>query len=113
VQIGLVEYATRAVYDDAKGMAGRTFDLTGFLSAGPDGRPMLTRMVLSCCAADGRPIKIGMIGDVPGNLPADTWVQVRGSYTSQTEKDPVNEAQVPYVEVQGWQQVTAPRQQYE
>jgi uncharacterized repeat protein (TIGR03943 family) len=113
VRIGLVEYATRAVYDEARGMPGRTFELTGFLSAGPGGSPMLTRMVLSCCAADGRPIKIGMIGQVPGDLPPDTWIQVRGIHSERKDLDPVNRAQVPYVEVQGWQQVTAPRQQYE
>jgi uncharacterized repeat protein (TIGR03943 family) len=113
VPIGLVEYATRAVYDQGKGMPGRTFQLTGFVSPGPDGAPMLTRMVLSCCAADGRPIKVAMAGDVPGDLPPDTWVQVLGTYSTRVAKDPVNDAEVPYVDVQSWQEIAAPRQQYE
>ena len=113
VKIGLVEYATRAVYDDGKGMPGRSLELTGFITAGRDGRPMLTRIVLSCCAADGRPIKIGMTGNVPVGLAPDTWVRVSGVYTAQTEKDPVNEVTVPYVEVRTWEKTAPPRRQYE
>jgi uncharacterized repeat protein (TIGR03943 family) len=113
VPIGLVEYATRMVFDEGRGMSGRTLQLTGFISAGPDGRPMLTRMVLSCCAADGRPIKIGMTGDVPAGLAPDTWVQVLGTSSTRVDKDPVNEAAVPYVDVQSWQRIPAPRRQYE
>jgi uncharacterized repeat protein (TIGR03943 family) len=113
VAIGLVEYATRAVFDEGRGMPGRTLQLTGFISAGADGKPMLTRMVMSCCAADGRPIKIGMAGDVPAGLAPDTWVQVLGAYSDRVEKDPVNEAGVPYVDVRSWKKITPPRRQYE
>ncbi len=113
VAIGLVEYATRAVFDEGRGMPGRTFQLTGFVTSGPDGSPMLARMVLSCCAADGRPIKIGMSGNIPGGLPPDTWVQVLGAHSTRVDKDPVNEAEVPYVDVRSWQKIAAPKQQYE
>ncbi len=113
VRVSLVEYAGRAMFDEGRGMPGRTFQLTGFLTAGPDGAPMLARMVLSCCAADGRPIKVGLTGDVPGRLPPDTWVQVLGTYSTRVEKDPINKADVPYVEVRSWQTIAAPRQQYE
>jgi uncharacterized repeat protein (TIGR03943 family) len=113
VSIGLVEYATRAVYDQGRGMPGRTFKLTGFVTPGPDGAPMLTRMVLSCCAADGRPIKVAMAGEVPGDRPPDTWVQVLGAYSTRVAKDPVNGAELPYVDVRSWQEIAAPRQQYE
>ncbi len=113
VKVGLVEYATRAVFDQGKGMPGRTFQLTGFVTPGPGGAPMLTRMVMSCCAADGRPIKVGMVGDVPGDLPPDTWVQVLGTYSTRVEQDPINKAGVPFVEVQSWQKVAAPKRQYE
>jgi uncharacterized repeat protein (TIGR03943 family) len=113
VAIALVEYATRAVFDEGRGMPGRTLKLTGFISTGRDGEPMLTRMVLSCCAADGRPIKIGMSGDVPAGLPPDTWVQILGGYSDRVEKDPVNGADVPYVDVRSWQKITPPKRQYE
>lgn len=113
VPIALIEYATRAVFDSGSGMPGRTLQLTGFVSPGRDGEPMLTRMVLSCCAADGRPIKVGMSGDVPAGLPPDTWVRVLGTYSDRVTKDPVNGADVPYVEVRSWQKITPPKRQYE
>lgn len=113
VPLSLMEYASRAVFDDGRSLTGRNVRLTGFVTTGPDGRPILTRMVLACCAADGRPIKVGMTGGISVDAPADTWIQVVGTYSSRVEKDPVNQAEVPYVEVTSWQKTTAPRQTYE
>jgi uncharacterized repeat protein (TIGR03943 family) len=113
VRVSLVEYAGRAMFDEGRGMPGRTFQLTGFVTSRPDGTPMLTRMVLSCCAADGRPIKVGLAGDVPAALPPDTWIQILGTYSTRVEKDTINKAGVPFVEVRSWQTIAAPRQQYE
>jgi uncharacterized repeat protein (TIGR03943 family) len=89
--------------------------LTGFVSAAPDGTQYLTRMILSCCAADARPIKLGMAGAAPGTgeLAADTWIQVVGAYTSQTVNDSVNGETIPYIKIETWQQVAAPKQPYE
>jgi uncharacterized membrane protein YcgQ (UPF0703/DUF1980 family) len=70
-------------------------------------------MILSCCAADGRPIKLGMDGDPPTGLAADTWVEVVGRYTDRTGKDPVNGEDIPYLRVESWRQVDPPKQQYE
>jgi uncharacterized repeat protein (TIGR03943 family) len=113
VPLSLMDYATRAVFDEGRSLAGRNLRLTGFVTPGPDGRPMLARMVLACCAADGRPIKVGLAGGVRVDAPVDTWVQVVGTYSSRVEKDPVNGAGVPYFEVTSWQETTAPRRPYE
>ncbi|BEL06640.1 TIGR03943 family protein [Actinoplanes sichuanensis] len=113
VPLSLMEYATRAVFDQGRTLDGRELRLTGFISPGPDGRPMLTRMTVACCAADGRPIKIGLDGDVPVDAPVDTWIHAVGVYSSRVEKDPVNQAEVPYLRVTSWQQTTAPRRPYE
>jgi uncharacterized repeat protein (TIGR03943 family) len=112
VPLSLMDYASRAVFDGGKSLEGRTVRLTGFVTPGPDGRPMLARMVLACCAADGRPIKVGLTG-VDVDAPVDTWVQVVGTYSSRLDSDPVNGAEVPYVEVTSWQKTTAPRRPYE
>jgi uncharacterized repeat protein (TIGR03943 family) len=112
VPLSLMDYASRAVFDGGKSLEGRTVRLTGFVTPGPDGRPMLARMVLACCAADGRPIKVGLTG-VDVDAPVDTWVQVVGTYSSRLDSDPVNGAEVPYVEVASWQKTTAPRRPYE
>ncbi|MEU8659642.1 TIGR03943 family putative permease subunit [Actinoplanes philippinensis] len=112
VPLSLMDYATRAVFDEGRTLRGRTLRLTGFVTPGPDGRPMIARMVLACCAADGRPIKVGLTGAAV-DAPADTWVQVVGVYSGRVEKDPVNQAGVPYFEVTSWQRTTAPRRPYE
>jgi uncharacterized repeat protein (TIGR03943 family) len=89
--------------------------LTGFIADGPAGEQYLARMVLSCCAADARPIKLALTGEgpEPGELSADTWIEVVGRYTDRTASDPVNGEAIPYLEVESWQQVPAPKQQYE
>jgi uncharacterized repeat protein (TIGR03943 family) len=113
VDLGVLDYASRAVFDEGRSLTGRNLRLTGFLTPGPDGQPMLARMVMSCCAADGRPIKVALSGEVPTAVPADTWVQVVGGWTDRTGVDPVNHADVPYLEVRSWQEIPTPKQQYE
>jgi uncharacterized repeat protein (TIGR03943 family) len=111
--LGVLDYASRAVFDDGKSMVNRTVSLTGFVTPAADGQPMLARIILSCCAADGRPIKLGLSGNTPNDVPADTWIQVVGTYDPKVGKDPVNDATVPYLKVQTWQEITPPKQQYE
>ena len=111
--VALLDYASRALFDSGKSLTGRNLRLAGFITPGPGGRPLLTRMVLTCCAADGRPIKIGLAGDVPTGLAAGTWVQIDGLYSPRVGKDPVNQAQISYLQVTGWQEITAPQQPYE
>ncbi|MGK5681694.1 TIGR03943 family putative permease subunit [Actinoplanes sp. URMC 104] len=112
VELSLLDYASRALFDSGRSLEGRDLRLTGFLTTAPDGAPMLARIVLSCCAADGRPIKIGLDGRAPIDVPADTWVEVVGGYTSRTAKDPLNKVDVAYFEVKTWQQVPEPKQPY-
>ncbi|SNY48505.1 TIGR03943 family putative permease subunit [Paractinoplanes atraurantiacus] len=112
VDVGLVDYASRALYDAGKSMENRDVRLTGFITTAPDGKPMLARMVLSCCAADGRPIKIGLTGRAPIDVPADTWVAVVGAYSPEKGKDPVNNVDVAYLEVKTWEEVPEPKQPY-
>lgn len=111
-ELGLVDYASRAIFDGGRSLAGRTVQLSGFITPGPDQRPMLARIVLTCCAADGRPIKIGLDGDVTIDAPDNSWVQIAGVYSSQIGTDPVNKAKVAYVTVTGWQQISEPGNPY-
>jgi uncharacterized repeat protein (TIGR03943 family) len=113
VPVTLLDYASRAVFDSGRSLTGRNLQLAGFVTPGADGQPMLARMVLSCCAADGRPIKVALAGDVPTAVPADTWVQVTGRYLARTGIDGINQAAVPYLEVTSWREIPPPRQQYE
>jgi uncharacterized repeat protein (TIGR03943 family) len=113
VKIGVLDYASRAIFDKGASLGERNLQLTGFVASGPNGEPILARMILSCCAADGRPIKVGMSGNAPTGLAADTWVEVVGRYSDRTTVDPVNDESIPYVEVETWRQIDPPKQQYE
>jgi len=79
VEVAVVDYVIRAVWDDAQTLTGRNVQMTGFVTpkAGTD-TWYLTRMQLSCCAADAQPYLIEMVGAPP--FAADTWVQVTGSW---------------------------------
>ncbi len=115
VRVSVLDYASRAVFDQGRSLGGRRVELTGFVAEGPDGSTYLARMVLACCAADARPVKLALTGDAPepGTVSADNWIEVVGRYTDRTAHDPVNGEAIPYLVVESWQQVPAPKQQYE
>jgi uncharacterized repeat protein (TIGR03943 family) len=73
------DYSSRAVWDAGATLEGRTVSLTGFVSAAPDGGWYLTRLALSCCAADAYAIKVKVLG-VEGRPADDTWVTVTGTW---------------------------------
>ncbi|MEU1543459.1 TIGR03943 family protein [Actinacidiphila glaucinigra] len=107
------DYAGRAVYDGGRSLGGRQLILTGFVSIGRDGTPYLTRMVLNCCAADARPVKIGLTGQVPPVLRPDAWLEMTGTYTPRRAKDPVNDGPVPFLDVSRARPVREPAEPYE
>lgn len=113
VPISLRDYAARAVFDEGRSLSGRDVRLTGFVIAGARGTPYLARLVVDCCAADARPIKIGLTGDLPGILAQDQWVEVVGRYVDQADRDPVNGAVIPYLFVVSVRDIAAPDEPYE
>lgn len=113
VELTVLDYAARAVWDDGESLRNRRVQLTGFIVNDRHGEPFLARLVLTCCAADARPVKVGLSGDVPDGLPDDTWVTVIGGYVEQTGVDPINEATIPYLHVESWREVKPPSQPYE
>jgi uncharacterized repeat protein (TIGR03943 family) len=109
----VLDYATRAVYDRGNSLAGRQIKIIGFITVGRDA-PYLTRMVLSCCAADALPVKVGLSGKVPtAALRPDTWLEVTGTYTTKQVKDHVNDATIPFIEVSQARAIPAPHDRYE
>jgi uncharacterized repeat protein (TIGR03943 family) len=112
-KISVIEYASRAVFDHGRSLGERRVRMTGFLVPGPNGQVYLTRMILTCCAADARPVKVGLTGDVPTGLKPDTWVDVTGQYTAKAGTDRVNHETIPYLNVIGYRLIDIPREQYE
>ena len=105
----LSDYAARAVWDDGRTLAGRTVEMTGFVTPDPDGGWWLTRLQLACCAADAVATKIKP-KDVP-ELPANTWVTVTGTWVpgGGTQRDDA----IPFVSVSDLRKVPAPSNPYE
>ncbi len=112
-KISVLDYASRAVFDEGRSIGTRKVRLTGFILKGQDGQPYLARMILTCCAADARPVKVGLTGDVPTGLKPDTWIDVTGTYTKKSVKDTINGETIPYLDVSDFQQIPAPNEQYE
>jgi uncharacterized repeat protein (TIGR03943 family) len=112
-RISVLDYASRAVFDEGRSIGDRKVLLRGFVVKGTDGRPYLARMILTCCAADARPVKVGLAGQVPTDLKSDTWIEVTGRYTQKSVKDDINGETIPYLDVVDFQRVATPNEQYE
>jgi uncharacterized repeat protein (TIGR03943 family) len=90
-ELTLIDFTDRALYDTDRQMAGQPIRLTGFVTpapgAGHDTDLLLTRFILSCCAADGIPIQVRITG-LPGPVPPpDTWLAVEGTWQPDAEPD--------------------------
>ncbi len=110
LRLTLSEFAVRAVWDKSESLKGRTVLLTGFVTPHATTEAWyLTRIVLSCCAADGTPIKIEVRG--AESLPADTWVEVTGTWIP-TGQEP-SESVIPVISAQTVRKISPPKQTYE
>ena len=75
----LTDFTTRVQQDRKRAIKGRTVQMTGFVT--PDKGSSywdLTRIMISCCAADAQSIKVRVYG-IPA-LSANTWVTITGTW---------------------------------
>ncbi|MFJ7075395.1 TIGR03943 family putative permease subunit [Streptomyces sp. NPDC098781] len=78
VRLTLEEFGSRAIYDSGRSLSGRTVRLTGFVTRDDDGTWYVTRLLISCCAADAATGKVEIRGaDAPTD---DTWITVTGTW---------------------------------
>jgi uncharacterized repeat protein (TIGR03943 family) len=110
--MSLLNYATLAVYEHGAPLGNRRVKITGFITIGPHGAPYLTRMILTCCAADAQPIKVGLSGQVPPALKPDVWLEITGTYTNKQITDDVNGGPIPFIQVSQTTPVPAPHDPY-
>lgn len=76
VEMRVYEFLSRALWDESESLAGKSIVLEGIVVNDddiPDGF-RLTRFAVSCCAADGLPLQVGVRG-VAEPLDDDTWVR--------------------------------------
>lgn len=105
VGITLTDFAMRAVWDRGRTLAGRRVRMVGFVSPRSGGGFHLTRIAVTCCAADARAIRVA----VPGgrSFPADSWVAVTGTYAG------LEAHAVPVLRAGSAEPVPAPAEPYE
>lgn len=112
VPLALLDYAARAIFDEGRSLEGHRIELRGFILYSGD-EPQLARMVVSCCAADARPVKIGLDGALPAGLEPDQWVEIIGVYSPRQGRDEINGALVPYIEVESITGIPTPDNEYQ
>lgn len=77
VPLAVNDFVTRAGWDAAGTLNGRTVSLTGFV-VHTGGSTLLARLVISCCAADAFPVTVRLLGGQADHLASDAWIQVTG-----------------------------------
>lgn len=121
IKFSLNEFTSRAVWDTPGTLAGRTFQLTGFVTEVPAAKMpkdlpadaqanwWLSRLSLSCCAADARATKILAVDAKP--LPSNTWVTVTGTWMPGGGTEEVTA--IPWLRVETVTQIRQPKDPYE
>lgn len=83
--IPVANFLARAATDDGSTLAGVTVRLTGFVSTDKSGGWYVTRLAISCCAADAAAFRVRVEGaDSP---PVEQWVDVVGTWVEGTGTD--------------------------
>lgn len=113
VTMSLSEFTGRAFLDSDKPMTGRRIRLVGFVSlkdpATPSAGWYLTRMAVSCCAADAYPVRVEVRG--AEQLPPDTWIAVVGTWVDVPA--PEDGPMFAVLDVESQERVPRPEQPYD
>jgi uncharacterized repeat protein (TIGR03943 family) len=77
--ITLTDFTTRVQQDRTLAIKARTVEMSGLVTPVPGGGSWdLTRIIISCCAADAQSVKVRIYGtSIPA---ANTWVSVTGNW---------------------------------
>ncbi|CAL9511240.1 hypothetical protein SUDANB145_03622 [Streptomyces sp. enrichment culture] len=113
VELTLAEFSSRAIYDSGRSLKGRTVRLTGFVTRDDDGTWYVTRLLVTCCAADATTSKVEVRGDAAADAPDDgAWVTVTGTWHPEGTLGS-EEAWPPVVDAAQVRRVTQPANPYE
>ncbi|WP_109527536.1 MULTISPECIES: TIGR03943 family putative permease subunit [Nocardia] len=105
---GLVD---RALFDSARSLDDREVTVSGFVLAAEHGDGIdLARVVITCCVADARYIRVHLAG-ITEPLAEDSWLEVRGTVaTASIHGDP---EPTPTMTVTEYRRIERPENSYE
>ncbi|MBO0880219.1 MAG: TIGR03943 family protein [Mycobacterium sp.] len=105
------DFSERALWDHGRTLTGRHITLSGFVTPRDRQHFYLTRMLITCCAADASPIEIRIDGGGAGR-PANTWVQITGTYAGIDHSQPAGEDPIPIVHAERIAVISQPKNPY-
>jgi putative membrane protein len=106
------DFSQRALWDHGRTLTGRHVTLTGFVTPRGHGQIYLTRLMITCCAADASPINIRIDGTV-GAQQANSWLQITGNYAGIDRNQPDGEDPVPILRAVKVHPIKPPTNPYE
>ena len=109
IPLSMTEFVTRTAWDESGTLDNRRVKLTGFLTRA-EGSTYVARLAISCCAADARPLKVKLTGDVP-SLPDEHWVELTGKVVPKSASE--KNSWVPSFTVESSASVAEPVEPYE
>jgi len=111
VDLSLTEFVGRARYGQGQSLEGVPVRLIGFSTTDARGDGfLLTRFVISCCAADARPVRVAIRGGQPPWPAPDTWLEVTGTWRSETRG--AEDTRPPILNLTSLRTVPPPANQY-
>jgi uncharacterized repeat protein (TIGR03943 family) len=102
-EVSLLDVVQRAARDSTGSLDDREITVTGIRVANPDGSVDLARILIICCAADARSIRIHLDRDVEGE-----WLRVRGTVGESSPET----GNIPTMTVTGVEQIDEPENTY-
>lgn len=102
-EVEFLDVVRRAAQDDSGSLDGREITVTGMRVVNPDGTVDIARVLIVCCAADARSIRIRLDRPVEGE-----WLRIRGT-VAQSSRATGN---VPTMTVTGVEQLPVPQNTY-
>ena len=111
VDLSLTEFVGRAVYGRGESLRDVPVRLVGFSAPDAGGAGVvLTRFVMSCCAADARPVRVALRGADPSMAAPDTWLEVVGTWHADARSG--EDTRPPALDVATLRAIAAPANRY-
>jgi uncharacterized repeat protein (TIGR03943 family) len=116
VALPVLDFVTRALFDDRRSLDGVTVKLVGMVSPPAKGGSedfRLTRFMIACCAADGQAIQVAVHGTTGPLPPTDSWVEVVGHWRAPPTGTTPEDEEAPPLDLVRMRAVPQPENPYE